>query len=419
MPNKWRLHWKRGLYFVCVQANTAIRLKTRLISPIYWTFHPALRYSFMIVSSGTKGFYFKEFEAKSILPFDMLFDIFKELITHTAGDFDEAISWLRELDKEYELTDENYTIDDFIAELKEKGYIREEIDANGGTGIGITAKTERAIRQTALENIFGNLHKSGAGNHKTKSSGLGDELTGELRPYNFGDGLDKISLTESLKNAQINNGMGEFQLTEDDLVVEDSRYNAQMSTVLMIDISHSMILYGEDRITPAKKVAMALAELITTRYPKDTIDILVFGNDAWTISIKDIPYLKVGPYHTNTVAGLQLAMDILRRKKNTNKQIFMITDGKPSCVKERDGRYYMNSNGLDPYITEMCYTQAAQARKLHIPITTFMIAQDPYLQQFVDEFTEANQGKAFYTGLKGLGEMIFQDYESNRKKRLK
>jgi uncharacterized protein with von Willebrand factor type A (vWA) domain len=285
--------------------------------------------------------------------------------------------------------------------------------------MGITAKTERAIRQTALENIFGNLNKSGSGNHKTKASGQGDEMTGEFRSYHFGDSLEKISLTESLKNAQINHGIGEFELTEEDLVVEDTQFKSQMSTVLMIDISHSMILYGEDRITPAKKVAMALAELITTRYPKDTIDILVFGNDAWSISIKDIPYLKVGPYHTNTVAGLQLAMDILRRKRNTNKQIFMITDGKPSCVREKDGTYYMNSNGLDPYVTEKCYTQAAQARKLHIPITTFMIARDSYLQQFVDKFTEANQGKAFYTGLKGLGEMIFQDYETNRKKRLK
>jgi Ca-activated chloride channel family protein len=366
-----------------------------------------------------KGFYFKEFEEKSISPFDKLFGIFKELITHTSGDFEEAIEWLRELDKEYELTDENYTIEDFIEDLKAKGYIREEIDENGGSGMGITAKTERAIRQTALENIFGNLNKSGAGNHKTKASGQGDEMTGEFRSYHFGDSLEKISLTESLKNAQINHGIGEFELTEEDLVVEDTQFKSQMSTVLMIDISHSMILYGEDRITPAKKVAMALAELITTRYPKDTIDILVFGNDAWSISIKDIPYLKVGPYHTNTVAGLQLAMDILRRKRNTNKQIFMITDGKPSCVREKDGTYYMNSNGLDPYVTEKCYTQAAQARKLHIPITTFMIARDSYLQQFVDKFTEANQGKAFYTGLKGLGEMIFQDYETNRKKRLK
>ena len=366
-----------------------------------------------------KGFFFKQFEPKSISPFDKLFDIFKELIVHVSGDFDEAIAWLRELDKEYELTDENYTVDDFVAELQERGYIRPVVDGDGVSGMGITAKTERQIRQTALQRLFGDLNKSGAGNHKTKSSGDGDEPTGETRPYAFGDGLDKISLTESIKKAQINHGVGDFQLSEEDLVVEDSRFNAQMSTVLMIDISHSMILYGEDRITPAKKVAMALAELITTRYPKDSLDILVFGNDAWRISIQEIPYLKVGPFHTNTVAGLQLAMDLLRKRRNSNKQIFMITDGKPSCVKERDGTYYMNSNGLDPYVTERCYTQAAQARKLGIPITTFMIARDPYLQQFVDTFTEANQGKAFYTGLKGLGEMIFKDYENNRTKRRK
>jgi uncharacterized protein with von Willebrand factor type A (vWA) domain len=366
-----------------------------------------------------KGFYFKQYEAPFQSPFDKLFAIFKELITHTSGDFDEAIDWLRELDKEYKLTDEHYTIDDFIEDLKKKGYIREELKDDGTPGIGITSKTERAIRQQALDTIFGNLKRSGSGNHKTKHTGNGDEHTGEFREFHFGDGLERISLTESLRNAQINNGVDGFHLTENDLVVEETQYKSQMSTVLMIDISHSMILYGEDRITPAKKVAMALAELITTRYPKDTLDILVFGNDAWTIAIKDLPYLKVGPYHTNTVAGLQLAMDILRRKRNTNKQIFMITDGKPSCVREKDGSYYMNSNGLDEYIVDKCYTQAQQARKLHIPITTFMIASDPYLQKFVNRFTEANQGKAFYTGLKGLGEMIFEDYETNRKKRVR
>ncbi len=366
-----------------------------------------------------KGFYFKTYEKPFKSPFEVLFGVFKELIVHTSGDFDEAISWLRELDAEYKLTTPEYTIEDFIEDLKKKGFIREEITGDGACEVTITSKTERLIRQAALDQIFGNLNKSGSGNHKSKQIGGGDELTGELRSYNFGDALDRISLTESLKNAQINNGIGEFHLTENDLVIEDTHYKSQMSTVLMIDISHSMILYGEDRITPAKKVAMALAELITTRYPKDTIDILVFGNDAWPISIKELPFLKVGPYHTNTVAGLQLAMDMLRRKRNTNKQIFMITDGKPSCVREKDGSYYMNSNGLDEYIVEKCYTQAAQARKLHIPITTFMIANDPYLQKFVDKFTEANQGKAFYTGLSGLGEMIFQDYEANRKKKLK
>ncbi len=366
-----------------------------------------------------KGFYFKQYEASFQSPFDKLFGVFKELITHTSGDFDEAIDWLRELDKEYKLTDSSYTIDNFIEDLKKKGYIREELKEDGSSGTGITAKTERAIRQQALDQIFGNLKRSGNGNHKTKHTGTGDEHTGELREFHFGDGLEQISLTESLRNAQINNGVEDFQLTEKDLVVEDTQFKSQMSTVLMIDISHSMILYGEDRITPAKKVAMALAELITTRYPKDTLDILVFGNDAWTIAIRDLPYLKVGPYHTNTVAGLQLAMDLLRRKRNTNKQIFMITDGKPSCVREKDGDYYMNSNGLDEYIVNKCYSQAQQARKLHIPITTFMIANDSYLQKFVNRFTEENQGKAFYTGLKGLGEMIFEDYETNRKKRIK
>ena len=366
-----------------------------------------------------KGFVFKQYEAASQTPFEILFDIFKELITHTSGDFDEAIDWLRELDKEYKLTTPDYTIEDFIEDLKAKGYIREEIKPDGKKGTGITAKTERAIRKSALDQIFGNIKRSGSGNHKSKGVGIGDEHTGDFRNYQFGDSLDKVSMTESLRNAQINNGIGDFKLTEDDLVIEETTHKSQMSTVLMIDISHSMILYGEDRITPAKKVAMALAELITTRYPKDTLDILVFGNDAWPIKIKDLPYLNVGPYHTNTVAGLQLAMDLLRRKRNTNKQIFMITDGKPSCLKLLDGTYYKDSNGLNPYITNKCYAQAQQARRLHIPITTFMIAQDNYLMQFVEEFTKANQGKAFYTGLKGLGEMIFEDYETNRKKRIK
>jgi len=352
-------------------------------------------------------------------PFEKLFEIFKELITHTSGDFEEAIDWLRELDKEYELTDENYTIDDFIEELKQRAFIQPK-KGNGtkGEGYALTPKTEKLLREHALKQIFGKLKKTGSGNHKTQKTGQGQETTGEFKAYQFGDSIDKIAVTESLKNAQIRSLDDDFTIQDQDLVVEDAFYKTQMSTVLMIDISHSMILYGEDRITPAKKVAMALAELITTRYPKDTLDILVFGNDAMPIAVKDIPYLEVGPYHTNTVAGLELAMDLLRRKKNTNKQIFMITDGKPSCLKLADGSYYKNSVGLDETIVEKCYTMARQAKKLHIPITTFMIAQDPYLQQFIRTFTEANQGKAFFTGLKGLGEMIFEDYEKNRKKRL-
>jgi len=364
-----------------------------------------------------KGIIFRPHEETTSL-FDKLLDIFMELITHTSGDFDEAIEWLKELDKAYDITTKEYTIDDFIEDLKKKGYIREEIKPDGNSGVKITNKTEQALRKHALEQIFGKLRRSGSGKHKTKHTGLGTEKTGDLRDFQFGDGFDQVSMTESFKNAQINHGIDEFKMSENDLVVNDTHHQTQMSTVLMIDISHSMILYGEDRITPAKKVAMALAEMITTKYAKDTLDIIVFGNDSWPIKIGDLPYLQVGPYHTNTVAGLQLAMKILSRKRNANKQIFMITDGKPSCLKLSDGSYYKNSAGLDEVITKKCYNMAAQARKLRIPITTFMIASDPYLQRFVREFTKSNQGRAYFSGLKGLGEMIFEDYENNKRKKI-
>ena len=355
--------------------------------------------------------------------FDRVFEIFKELITHTSGDIEESFNWLESLDKEYNIFSDEYSIEDFQEDLKKRGYIKDEIDSDNDSGSGnskkiLTAKLESALRKYALDQIFGKLKKSGLGNHQTSKSGLGDEKDGELREFRYGDDISSINMTESVKKAQINNGLSDFLITENDLVVEQTRHKAQMSTVLMIDISHSMILYGEDRITPAKKVAMALVELIKRKYPKDSIDIIVFGNEAWTIKIKDLPYLKVGPYHTNTVAGLELAMDILRRKRNTNKQIFMITDGKPSCITLPSGESYKNSNGLDEMIVSKCLNKADQARKLKIPITTFMIAQDPYLRQFVDLFTAQNKGKAFLTGLSGLGQMIFEDYEKNRIKKI-
>ena len=371
-----------------------------------------------------KGFTISKHISKEVSNFDRIFDVFKDLLTHTSGDIDEAFKWLDTLDKEYNIFSDEYSLDDFEEELKKRGYIKEEIDpkeGKKGKGKGkniLTAKLESALREYALDQIFGKLKKSGIGNHQTKKVGVGDERDGENRSFQYGDDLARINMTESLKNAQINNGISDLRLTENDLIVEETKHKAQMSTVLMIDISHSMILYGEDRITPAKKVAMALVELIKRKYPKDTIDIIVFGNEAWPIKIKDLPYLKVGPYHTNTVAGLELAMDILRRKRNTNKQIFMITDGKPSCVRLPSGEYYKNSNGLDEMIVSKCLNKAAQARKLKIPITTFMIAQDPYLRQFVELFTAQNKGKAFLTGLSGLGQMIFEDYEKNRIKRI-
>ncbi|AZA74822.1 vWA domain-containing protein [Chryseobacterium indoltheticum] len=371
-----------------------------------------------------QGFTFSKHIPEDISHFDRVFDVFKDLLTHTSGDIEEAFEWLDMLDKEYDIFTDEYTLEDFEEDLRKRGYIKKEDDSedgNSGKGKGkniLTAKLEAALREYALDQIFGKLKKSGIGNHKTNKSGVGDERDGENRNFQYGDDLSSINMTESLKNAQINNGISDLRMTEDDLIVEETKHKAQMSTVLMIDISHSMILYGEDRITPAKKVAMALVELIKRKYPKDSIDIIVFGNEAWPIKIKDLPYLQVGPYHTNTVAGLELAMDILRRKRNTNKQIFMITDGKPSCLKLPTGEYYMNSVGLDEKIVSECLNKAAQARKLKIPITTFMIAQDPYLRQFVNAFTAQNKGKAFLTGLSGLGQMIFEDYEKNRIKRI-
>lgn len=346
--------------------------------------------------------------------FEKLLKIFMQLVLLTSGNVAEALEWLTEVDRQYGLTTPQYGIGDFIEDLKKKGYITD----NGPRGeYKLNAKSEQSLRQSALEEIFGKLKKSKQGEHNTSQSGRGDEQTTERRDYEFGDTLEQIAVTDSLRNAQINHGLENFFMTEDDLEVMESEFKTQTSTVLMIDISHSMILYGEDRITPAKKVAMALSELITKKYPKDTLDILVFGDDAWQIEIRDLPYLQVGPYHTNTVAGLELAMDILRRRKNNNKQIFMITDGKPTCIKQGI-KYYKNAFGLDPKILSKTLTLATQLRKIKIPVTTFMIATDPYLKSFVRDFTKANNGNAYYSSLQGLGNLVFEDFKKNRRKSL-
>lgn len=351
---------------------------------------------------------------KASSDFEKLLKVFMQLILITSGNVAEALQWLTEVDRQYKLTNGDYGIGDFIEDLKKNGYITDE----GPKGeFKLKPRTEQNLRQSALEEIFGKLKKSKSGEHNTQQSGRGDEQTTEKRDYEFGDTLEQISVTDSLRNAQINHGLDNFLLTEDDLEVMESEFKTQTSTVLMIDISHSMILYGEDRITPAKKVAMALAELITKKYPKDTLDILVFGDDAWQIEIKDLPYLKVGPYHTNTVAGLELAMDILRRRKNSNKQVFMITDGKPTCIKQGI-KYYKNAFGLDEKILNKTLNLASQLKKIKIPVTTFMIATDPYLKAFVREFTKANNGNAYYSSLQGLGNLVFEDFKRNRRKNL-
>jgi uncharacterized protein with von Willebrand factor type A (vWA) domain len=347
--------------------------------------------------------------------FENLLKLFLQLIVVTSGDVAETLNWMNELDREYNLTDDEYGMGDFIEDLKKNNYINENEDDKV---LSLSVKSERTIRRRSLEEIFSKLRKSARGNHSTPYSGSGDELTSERREFNFGDTLDQIDITNSIRNAQINHGLDDFKLTERDLEIEEHDYKSINSTVMMIDISHSMILYGEDRITPAKKVAMALSELISTKYPKDTLDVIVFGNDAWQIEVKDLPYLKVGPFHTNTVSGLDLAVDILRKRKTNNKQIFMITDGKPTCLKV-GVKYYKNSFGLDRKIINKTLDYAARCRKLGVAITTFMIARDPYLQDFVREFTKTNQGRAYYSSLDGLGDFIFEDYIRNRRKHLR
>ncbi|MFZ2784542.1 MAG: VWA domain-containing protein [Sediminibacterium sp.] len=364
-----------------------------------------------------KGHRFEQFKAKDAAGtvYENLLQAFIELLTRVNGNAARALEWMTEFDRKYHILGEDYGMADFIGDLKKNGYL----DESPLTGkYKITRKTEQTVRRSSLEEIFGNLKRGERGNHQTFKPGTGgDEVNPDTRPFQFGDMLEQIDFTESIRNAQVARGVEQFSMHEDDLQIRETDFKTQTSTVLLIDISHSMILYGEDRITPAKKVAMALCELITTRYPKDTIDIVVFGNDAWTIEIKDLPYLQVGPYHTNTVAGLELAMDILRKRKNPNKQIFMITDGKPTCLK-LGNKYYKNSFGLDRKVVNRCINLATQCKKLKITITTFMIATDPYLQQFVTEFTEANNGKAFFSTLDKLGAFLFRDFQSGKNKKV-
>ncbi|MGD8748024.1 MAG: VWA domain-containing protein [Balneolaceae bacterium] len=351
-------------------------------------------------------------------PFETLWDLFQELLTIASGDVSQALRWLTELDKEYGITDQfddGYGMGDFVDELKERGYI--EHDARQNMLI-ITRKTEQSLRKRSLEEIFRNLEKGVAGGHQTNYTGQGLERQPETRQWHQGDDVSNIDSVGTMMNMLKHSNIDQMSLREDDIRVHDTDHYTSVATVLLIDLSHSMVLYGEDRITPAKKVAMALSELILNSYAKDSLDIVAFGNEAWQVDIEDLPYLKVGPYHTNTQQALQLARHILHRRKFANKQIFMITDGKPSCIIE-NGKMYKNSFGLDRKIVNKVLDEAVQCRRDKIDITTFMIARDPYLQNFVRELTEANKGRAYFASLDNLGGYIFEDYIRNRKRRVK
>ncbi len=341
-----------------------------------------------------------------------LMQLFSHLLVQTSGDVEEAMEWLRQLAEEYGIFDENLSMEDLVQKLKEMGII-EEVN---NTPV-LTTKGVQKIRQDALREIFSSLKKTPMGSHETPHTGAGVERLSETKKWIFGDMPTNIDLTSTMTNAFKRDGIENFNLIEDDLEVYDTENLSTCATVLMLDISHSMILYGEDRITPAKQVGLALSELIMTKFPRDYIALVVFGDDAKLMSINELPFLNVGPYHTNTRAGLQLARNLLRRCGNVNKQIFMITDGKPSAMFDDAGRLYKNSFGLDPRIVNKTLDEAVACRREKITISTFMVARDPYLINFVEELTKANHGRAYYSSINNLGQFIFVDYIRNRRKR--
>jgi Ca-activated chloride channel family protein len=343
---------------------------------------------------------------------ERMISLFSYLMLQTNGDPEEALSWLRQLAEEHGLFDDSLTIDDLIEKLKEMG-ILEEINES----LSLTPKGIRQIRLDALREIFTSLRKSGVGAHETPQTGTGVDRLSETKKWTPGESPTNIDLTATLTNAFKRDGIDEFTLKEDDLEVYETEHTTSCATVLMLDISHSMILYGEDRITPAKQVALALVELITQKYPKDYLAVVTFGDDARLISLAELPFLSVGPFHTNTRAGLQLARNLLRRQRSINKQIFMITDGKPSAIFDNSGRLYKNSFGLDPRIVNKTLDEAVACRREKVTISTFMVARDPYLINFIEELTKANKGRAYYSQLQNLGEFIFVDYIRNRRNR--
>jgi uncharacterized protein with von Willebrand factor type A (vWA) domain len=265
--------------------------------------------------------------------------------------------------------------------------------------------------------VFGALEKDAAGEHRVSATGSGHERQPETREWRFGDPLDLIVPIETMSNAVRRGGIDDIGIREEDLRVYETEHLSACATVLMIDVSHSKVLYGEDRITPAKRVALALCELIATRYPKDALDVVLFGDTAWQVDPAQIPYLTAGPYHTNTRAGLELARDLLRRKRQANRQIIMLTDGKPSALTERNGDIYKNPFGLDPRVVNKTLEEADQCRRVGVPITTFMLTQDPTLVDFIDQLTRTNRGRAYFASPERVGDAVFVDYVRNRRRK--
>ncbi len=338
--------------------------------------------------------------------------IFNQVLLQVNGDVEMALDIMQRL-KDDGYLPADFDLEKFKRELQDRNYI-----TVSKSGSKLSSKGERSLRKDAFERVFSRLRSSGAGAHQVpRPGGAANESLPERRKYQYGDDLQRLDFRSSLLNAITRTGSLSFDLSEEDLEVADADQATDCATAVLIDISHSMILYGEDRITPAKQVAMALTELILTRFPKDSLHLILFGDFAAEIKIKDLPYIGAGPYHTNTKAGLELARQILLRQRTTNRQIFMITDGKPSMINRPDGSVYKNPYGLDPKVVNRTLDEAIICRKKRIPITTFMIAEHPELQQFVTKLTELNRGRAYFSSPDNLGEFVIHDFLSNRRQR--
>jgi len=254
--------------------------------------------------------------------------LWNQLLLQTGGDAEQAMEYLRQLWEQYGLEEAGLSLEEFQQYLEDRGFIRKDEEDR----IEVTDRGEKVIRQDALEEIFHDLRQDAFGEHRTPNAGNGFDPLPETRPYEFGDPVQDIHLTATMSNAMKSSAGGAFRVREDDIEVFEKEHLSSCATVLCLDISHSMILYGEDRFTPAKKVALALAHLIETKYPQDSLDVLLFFDDAKQISTREILTSQVGPYYTNTKAGLALAQRLLARHNCDNKQIVMVTDGKPSAI---------------------------------------------------------------------------------------
>ncbi len=280
----------------------------------------------------------------------------------------------------------------------------------------ITDKSLDFLGYRTLRDLLGSLGKSSFGRHDTRDMATGIETSGASKLYEYGDTLN-LDITATLSSAIQREGLKlPLNIEYSDLQVHQCEYQSSCATVLMLDCSHSMILYGEDRFTPAKKVAMALSHLIRTQYPGDSLNLILFHDSAEEVPLGQLARVKVGPYYTNTREGLRLAQRILQRQRKDMKQVVMITDGKPSALTLEDGRIYKNAFGLDPLVVSQTLEEVAKCKRAGIMINTFMLASDFGLVQFVQKVTEMCRGKAYFTTPFTLGQYLLMDYMSRKTK---